>query len=463
MKKIQLLVVLVLLCGFNLKAQYTHPLDVENQYPGDEKAKAIYDDALHTSLDSSATAVRTTWLANRPGDNWFISAGAGASILLSEETRYMDFGDQISAPSFQFSVGKWFSPVWGLRINATYSNELKGFATWSQEGPNGRGFGSWFIGKNYPSEVNNAYGMKTNTYLHAFTAEGAAEVYERFLKDGDYIETDKGNGYTYNVEYVGGTVDFLLNLKNLFTTYNHKAFFNPVLYAGLGYAHTFGDKDNDITAVNSMMMKAGLQFNFRLCDSWDLFVDAQGLLLPEAFDRRVGDDQTQDVVASLMAGLTYRINFRHFIKAPIYDQREIDALNREINELRNRPEVICPPVVVCPPVVEPEPEPFVLTPVFFTLDSYIVRDNQWLSIAKAAEYLVENPNSKLRIAAYADKNTGNPAHNMKLSENRAKAVANVLVEKFGVNRNRLEIEFYGDKVQPFAENDWNRVAIFALP
>ncbi len=256
------------------------------------------------------------------------------------------------------------------------------------------------------------------------------------------------------------TFDFLLNLKNVFTSYNPKAFFNPVLYGGFGYAHTF--KDGDKTAINNVMGKAGLELNFRLGDRWNLFLDGNMLLLPENFDYRVGGDIVQDFVGNYTIGLTYRFNFRHFIKAPFHDNSQIDELNREINELRNRPEVICPPVVVCP---EPEIEKEVveLTPVFFTLDSYIVRDNQLLSIANAAKYLINNPGSKLEIAAYADRNTGNPKYNMKLSENRVNAVAKVMIEKFGIAGDRLQLRFYGDTVQPFDENDWNRVAIFIVP
>jgi len=368
----------------------------------------------------------------------------------------MDFGDQVSYPTFQLSVGKWFSPVWGLRLNANYAHELNGFTLWHQEGPTGTGHGSWFIGHNYPSTANV---LGTNTYLNAFTTEGAEDIYNRFLKGNEYINTDEGPGYRYDIQTMNVTLDFMVNLKHLFRPYNHKGFFNPVAYLGVGYVHTFGDKDRQVTAVNNFMGKGGLQLNFRLSDAWDLFLDAQMHIVPENFDRRVGDANTVDLVANAHLGFTYHFNFRHFIKADLVNQAEIDAMLRELN----CPEVICPPVVVCPPIPEPEPEPFYLTPVFFTLDSYVVRDNQWMSIAKAAEYLYENPNARLEIAGYADKNTGNPAHNMKLSENRSKAVVKVLTEKFGIEASRLKITYYGDTVQPFEENDWNRVAIFVLP
>ncbi|MCC8145060.1 MAG: OmpA family protein [Bacteroidales bacterium] len=457
-RSLLLLIVLCLPFAFAMKAQ-DNPLSIEKQYPNDETAYTVYNMYEHTQLDSSATAVRTSWVANRPKDNWFISVNGGVGQLMSEETRYMDFKDQLT-PTFGFAFGKWFSPVWGLRISATAA-ELQGFAIWSTQDGTGEGFGTWYVGQNHPKPFHTNL---SNDYIPAFkmdgenNAAGRQLIFDRFLKDGEYIQTGHGPGYTHKITYIGASIDFMVNLKNLFTTYNPDAFFNPVVYAGLGWAHTL--KDGDRTAVNSMMAKGGLQLGFRLSDRWQIFLDGQLLMLPEIFDRRVGGDMTQDFVGNYTLGLSYRFNFRHFIKTPVIQPCDMDHLNQIINDLRNRPEVICPPLVICP---EPEVEREMLTPVFFTLDSYVVRDNQLISIAKAAQYLINHPNARIQIAGYADKNTGNPKHNMKLSENRSKAVADVLVNRFGIERSRLQITYFGDTVQPFDENDWNRVAIFIVP
>ena len=479
-KKIFLLSMMLLSLSF-LNAQSKHSFAIENQYPGDSLMQKIYKEAVVHQLDSTTAAVRNTWVANRFRDNWFISINGGLGQLMSEETRYMDLKDQVK-PTFGFSLGKWFSPVWGLRLNVTGAN-LQGFATWQGDGASGSGLGDWYIGKNYPSN----YGANpTNNYLPAWgigdgNDNGRALIYNRFLKGGKQLTTAEGPGYTYDMTYVGASVDFLLNLKNFFTSYNHNAFFNPVIYAGPGYAHTFKDKDDSgeqtRTAINSIMIKTGMQLNFRLSDRWDVFADGQLLFLPEVFDRRVGDGNTFDAVGNYTVGLTYRFNARHFIKAPVYDQSLIDRLNAEINELRKRP-VSCPPVVVCPecPTCPDCPEidqmivpierdnlKFLPTPVFFLINKYDVRDTEWTSVMKAAEYLKLNPTHRLKLTGYADKQTGTPAINKRLSEQRAKAVADVLVTKFGIDRSRLDVTYMGDTFQPFAENDWNRVVIFVVP
>ena len=60
------------------------------------------------------------------------------------------------------------------------------------------------------------------------------------------------------------------------------------------------------------------------------------------------------------------------------------------------------------------------------------------------------------------KKTGTPSINEKLSEKRAKNVANALIKKYNIDSNRVTVEWKGDTVQPYAENAWNRVAIFVV-
>lgn len=64
--------------------------------------------------------------------------------------------------------------------------------------------------------------------------------------------------------------------------------------------------------------------------------------------------------------------------------------------------------------------------------------------------------SELIVKGYADAKTGNPEYNMELSKKRAEVVKNKLIEYGATN---VSIEALGDTVQPFADNDMNRVAI----
>ena len=64
--------------------------------------------------------------------------------------------------------------------------------------------------------------------------------------------------------------------------------------------------------------------------------------------------------------------------------------------------------------------------------------------------------SELIVKGYADVKTGNPEYNMELSKKRAEVVKNKLI-KYGATN--VSIEALGDTVQPFADNNMNRVAI----
>jgi outer membrane protein OmpA-like peptidoglycan-associated protein len=396
-------------------------LAVGNQYPGDEKAQEVYQTAIDKQANNKTSAVRTTWLANKSNSNWFLSVKAGMGGVLSDKNvkieqpwKWFDDRNGFWHPTGGLAVGKWFSPIWGLRLDADYG------------------------------------------HVQSFNKNEVA---------------------TGESRYYAATGNFLINLKNLFLPYNPKGFFNPVLNIGAGILQTNADNGwNPLPskqgAFFNVAEKIGLQLNFRLCDAWNFFVEGQTWALPANFDNMGGKMMSTfgntDIILNGTLGFTYNFNFRHFIKTPIYDQGEIDALNREINELRNRPQVVCPPVVKCPDpvqttVVAKEEKKEELSPVFFAMSSSAVRDNQLISVAKAAEYLINNPNAKLEVASYADKKTGTASYNLQLSKKRSDAVANMLVNKFGIDKKRLVLKHYGDTVQPFADNDSNRVSIFVLP
>jgi outer membrane protein OmpA-like peptidoglycan-associated protein len=411
MKKVFLSAVVLLSSVLCVNAQ--KELAVENQYPGDARAVKEYQVAVEKQTGEKISALRTSWLASRPSSNWFISGQIGMGGVLSDKNlhignplKFFDEGHPgFWQPTYGLAVGKWLSPVWGLRLSANYG-ESKAY--------NG----------------NDA------------TVAGA----KRLLVTGD----------------------FLLNLKNFFRPYNPKAVFNPVVYLGAGNLYNMGWsgwKGMEGTG-NFMAMKAGLQLNFRLCDAWDIFLDGNAVFAPNAFDSyavSAGPFDNTDMITSVSLGFTYKLPFRHFVKAPLYNQAEVDALLGEINDLRNRPEVVCPPVVICPeekPIVVEKVKEVTLEPVFFTIGSAVVRDNQLLNVAKAAQFLIDNPDAKLELASYADKKTGTAKWNMTMSKMRSEAVAKVLTDKFGIDKARLIQKYYGDTVQPFQENDWNRVTIF---
>lgn len=116
------------------------------------------------------------------------------------------------------------------------------------------------------------------------------------------------------------------------------------------------------------------------------------------------------------------------------------------------------------PVEQPKGEPFFLPdPVFFRINKSVIDASEWGKIELAVSYLNEHPNATCVVTGYADKKTGNAKINMRLSEQRSNAVAKALETKYGINKNRLSINWKGDGLQPFElENDKNRAVLFLI-
>lgn len=82
-------------------------------------------------------------------------------------------------------------------------------------------------------------------------------------------------------------------------------------------------------------------------------------------------------------------------------------------------------------------------------------------IEKVADFYSTYKNVKVSVTGYADKNTGTPAINMALSQKRAETVAAALLEA-GIPAEAMTVEWKGDTVQPYSENDENRAVIIKV-
>ena len=80
------------------------------------------------------------------------------------------------------------------------------------------------------------------------------------------------------------------------------------------------------------------------------------------------------------------------------------------------------------------------------------------TLNKIVNWCNKYPSKRISIKGYADKGTGNPKINVGYAKARAEKVAKALEEK-GISKSRMDVESFGDTVQPFPENDRNRCVI----
>ncbi|MDE7143419.1 MAG: OmpA family protein, partial [Muribaculaceae bacterium] len=104
-----------------------------------------------------------------------------------------------------------------------------------------------------------------------------------------------------------------------------------------------------------------------------------------------------------------------------------------------------------------------MSTVRFSLNSAKVSAMEMVNVYNVAEYMKANPDANIVITGYADKNTGSSAYNQKLSERRAQAVYDILVNDYGIAPSRLTKSAEGSSVQPYGTNNWNRIVIFSTP
>ena len=90
----------------------------------------------------------------------------------------------------------------------------------------------------------------------------------------------------------------------------------------------------------------------------------------------------------------------------------------------------------------------------FANDSAVVKKVFYKDIERLANYLNKTQSSQLKSLAITS-NVGKPDYNMVLSDKRADAVAQILVDKYGISQNRVTSNGYG-VTQPLVAGDSKR-------
>ncbi|UYZ84428.1 OmpA family protein [Entomomonas sp. E2T0] len=106
-----------------------------------------------------------------------------------------------------------------------------------------------------------------------------------------------------------------------------------------------------------------------------------------------------------------------------------------------------------PVVVEPTPEPEIVRvqlDVKFDFDKATIREGSYDDIKQVADFMKQFPQTTTVVEGHTD-SVGAEAYNQKLSEERANAVRNALVDTYGVEGSRVQAVGYGED-KPIADN-----------
>lgn len=276
-----------------------------------------------------------------------------------------------------------------------------------------------------------------------------------------------------------------VNLSNLFAGYwGTPRLFEIETVAGLGWLHYAQNGDGDRNSISS---KLGLNFNFNLGEAkaWTIGIKPALVYdLNACGERNVGFNANR-AAWEITAGLKYHFrcsNGKHHISfAKLYDQAEVDALNGQINNLRQtnvdqeakltaanqrnaeleQQLADCKnqgPVIVTDTITNHKKT--LESVVTFRQGGVSVVASQTPNVERIATYLKNHEKATVSIKGYASPE-GKVEVNARIAQQRADAVKSLLVKRYKIAENRITAE--GQSVgNMFEEPDWNRVSICTI-
>ena len=352
------------------------------------------------------------YLLNNFKDNWFIQLEGGAGVLMSPNDKSVDkFGDRIGY-SFQLSVGKWFSPVVGIR-----------------------GGVDLYLAKGAAKGLSNDLGIRPDLNY----ADGSDMLSQKAVQ-------------------VGPTFDVMLNLTNWWCGYKPNRVYNGILYLGAGVNFVTAkdpreDKWSfDYADSHNLSVRLGLLNKFAVSKRVDILLDLRCDLVQEHFDT----EKTRNLYAAALVGLGYNFGKTEW-KAPItavcptwkYTDAEGDALAARLQAAEAKIADLENQLRDClnrkPEVVEKDDAP--LATIYYPIGkSKITGVNT--KIVNAVANLMKESDKNYVLTGWADNYTGSDKINAKLRKDRVNGVKKALVKK-GVKADRLDAQINDGNLTKF--------------
>ncbi len=284
----------------------------------------------------------------------------------------------------------------------------------------------------------------------------------------------------YAFKFAQGSLDLTFDLANLFGGYRHDRGFSPYLFVGGGAAYGFDNGANNVKSVNpseyfaylwaknliTPVGRGGIGANIRLTDALAIMIEANANVLNDHFNSKKANNP--DFQFNCLAGLKINLG-KAYTRTPAPVVVDNSAAEREAARLAAEKaaaekaaaeKAAAEKAAAEKAAAEKAARDAAMQQIctFFERDSFVILPAEAKKLNDYVEWLKENPNVNISLTGYADVQTGRHKHNMWLSENRAAVVKDFLVNA-GISESRITTDFKGDTVQPFAENDKNRVTI----
>ena len=363
--------------------------------------------AMSCLVANAQDAPKTEYVFN---PHWYVQGQIGAQYTLGE----VKFGDLIS-PNIQLGVGRQFTPIWGARFS-----------------------------------------------INAWQSKGGINEYS--LTDGAKVGKEK-----YDWKYISPMIDGTLNLSNALCGYNPTRTVSVGLLAGIGLNVGFSNDDAVALAATAathnhgsenltyawdgtkvrFVGRVGANVDFRIDDAWSIGIEANANVLSDNYNSKKAGNC--DWYFNALVGVRYNIGKTYStrtITPPAPVEKIVERIVEKIVEV--------PAKTTDSQFMKKASS--IRREVFFTIGKNVINAEGYKKLDEVAAYMKECPEATVTVTGYADRGTGSAKINDRIAARRADIVETELIKR-GVARDRIIKSSKGSRVQPFNDNDMNRVTI----
>ena len=366
---------------------------------------------LGTVAANAQTTIETPELSkytvatNSFWSNWFIQVGVDASVQNPYRSKFADQFHDGRSYGVNLAIGKYFTPGLALRLHANWDN-------------------------------------------------GIIERKHSFTFDIPEAPNYDAGGYA------SITGDVMFNLSNMLCGYSDTRTWNFVPFLSAGVIRNFNAN------TYSPVLGVGIENTWRFGKHFGIYLDAAYKMTRNDFiptvDKKYEDKPISHGILSAELGLTFYLGKATFAKAVTIDQYNAlaaaseEALaklradldrERQINadlraQLAKQPKAVAETKVISAG-----------TSVFFDINSTKINSKKDLVNLESVATVAKNSGCRILVTGSADSKTGSAAWNQQLSEGRAQAVADELVN-LGVSRDKIETKAVDgiNEVSPYTLN-----------
>ena len=360
--------------------------------------------AMGCLVANAQDAPKTEYVFN---PHWYVQGQIGAQYTLGE----VKFGDLLS-PNIQLGVGRQFTPIWGARFS-----------------------------------------------INAWQSKGGINEYS--WTDGAKVGKEK-----YNWKYIAPQLYATFNLSNAIAGFNPNRTVSVGLLAGIGANIAFSNDDAvalaptdathnhgsenmkyawDGTKVR-FLGRFGANVDFRIDDAWSIGVEATANVTTDKYNSKKAGNG--DWYLNALVGVRYNIG-KTYSTRTITPPAPVEKIVERIVEK----------IVEVPAKTEERVKGGKLRrEVFFTIGKNKISQDGFNKIQEVVDFMKKYPEATVTVTGYADRGTGSAKFNDRIAARRADVVETELVNR-GIARDRIVKSSKGSRVQPFNDNDMNRVTI----